>query len=47
MRNLNSEELRTINGGSDFGYYIGYYGTKGMTYVMDGLEWVGQKMHVL
>ena len=48
MRNLSKEELQIINGGAEqektLGYKIGYYYTKAMTKVMDGIEWVNDKL---
>ncbi|SMO59920.1 bacteriocin-type signal sequence-containing protein [Saccharicrinis carchari] len=44
MKDLNEKELKTINGGSQFGYYLGYYWTKGMTKIMDGIDWVNEQV---
>ena len=41
MKELNNIELKEINGGSKFGYYLGYYWTKGMTKVCDGIDAAG------
>ena len=43
MRSLSKKEQKDINGGSEFGYKLGYYFTKGMTKVMDGIEWVNDQ----
>lgn len=37
LEKINHEELKTINGGSETGYNMGYRFTKGMMCVVDGI----------